>query len=169
MTPSSSILQPHNDPLKKLQCEARSRDPSAVAGASILASLSNAQKRLSLLSPPHNALQTETPALPVDTKDDQQKVPFDEKAYKDTLSHELRDAKSHELRLSMRMRAAEMDISKLLDKTREMKELLKNVNLPIPLSARNQAYKDTLSQRILDPNMIEVSFDNFPYYIRCSL
>ncbi|XP_076889037.1 uncharacterized protein LOC143539671 [Bidens hawaiensis] len=162
MTASFSILQPHNDPLKKMQFEARSRDPSAVAGASILASLSNAQKRLSLLSPSHNALQTEAPVLPVDTKDDQQKVPFNEKAV-------LHDAKPHELRLSMRMRAAEMDISKLLDKTREMKELLKNVNLPVPLSAplsaRNQAYKDTLIQRILDPNMIEVSFDNFPYYI----
>ncbi|MFS7941507.1 putative transcription factor interactor and regulator FHA-SMAD family [Helianthus anomalus] len=149
MTPSCSILQPHNSLLKQLQFEARSRDPSAVAGASILASLSNAQKEISL--------------LPVDMKDgsspnDRQKGPFNERAV-------IHDAKAHELRPLLRMLASKSEISKLLDEQREIRELRKDINLPISLSARHQAYKDALKQRILDPNMIDVSFDNFPYYL----
>ncbi|CAI9104921.1 OLC1v1003712C1 [Oldenlandia corymbosa var. corymbosa] len=35
-----------------------------------------------------------------------------------------------------------------------------------PLSStRRQAFKDLLQQRIIDPNSIEVSFENFPYYL----
>ncbi|XP_059659545.1 uncharacterized protein LOC132306240 [Cornus florida] len=48
MLPSISILEAHRAPVKGLHIEARSGDPSAVAGASILASLSNLQKELSL-------------------------------------------------------------------------------------------------------------------------
>ncbi|KAH1227252.1 ATPase family AAA domain-containing protein 1 [Glycine max] len=51
--PSSvSILEAQSAPINGTQVEARSGDPSAVAGASILASLSNLPKDLSLLSPP---------------------------------------------------------------------------------------------------------------------
>ena len=52
VAPSVSILEAHSSSLKGLQFESRSRDPSAVTGASILASLSNIQKELSLLPPP---------------------------------------------------------------------------------------------------------------------
>ncbi|KAI4349647.1 hypothetical protein L6164_010211 [Bauhinia variegata] len=53
--PSSvSILEAQNAPIKGMHIEARSGDPSAVAGASILASLSNRHKDLSLLPPPSN-------------------------------------------------------------------------------------------------------------------
>ncbi|KAL5136561.1 ATPase family AAA domain-containing protein 1 [Glycine soja] len=47
---ASSVTQ--SAPINGTQVEARSGDPSAVAGASILASLSNLPKDLSLLSPP---------------------------------------------------------------------------------------------------------------------
>ncbi|XP_031485142.1 uncharacterized protein LOC116254140 isoform X1 [Nymphaea colorata] len=49
---SVGITEAHSAPLKEVQVEARSRDPSAVAGASILASLSNLGNDLSLLPPP---------------------------------------------------------------------------------------------------------------------
>ncbi|KAJ9187765.1 hypothetical protein P3X46_003186 [Hevea brasiliensis] len=52
---SVNILEARGAPLKGLQIEARSGDPSAFAGASILASLSDFQKDLSLLSPPAKA------------------------------------------------------------------------------------------------------------------
>ncbi|XP_058008640.1 uncharacterized protein LOC110632953 isoform X3 [Hevea brasiliensis] len=53
--PSENILEAQGAPLKGIQIEARSGDPSAFAGASILASLSDFQKDLSLLSPPAKA------------------------------------------------------------------------------------------------------------------
>ncbi|MCI41115.1 katanin p60 ATPase-containing subunit, partial [Trifolium medium] len=43
-----------------MQVEARSGDPSAVAGASILASLSNIHKDLSLVSPPAKACKKQS-------------------------------------------------------------------------------------------------------------
>ncbi|RDX71267.1 hypothetical protein CR513_49412, partial [Mucuna pruriens] len=48
---SVSILEAQSAPINGMQVEARSGDPSAVAGASILASLSNIRKELSLLPP----------------------------------------------------------------------------------------------------------------------
>ncbi|XP_062143427.1 uncharacterized protein LOC133851135 [Alnus glutinosa] len=50
--PPVSILEAHSAPIKGIHLEARSGDPSAVAGASILASLSNLPKELSLLQAP---------------------------------------------------------------------------------------------------------------------
>lgn len=47
-----SILEAQSSPVKGVHVESRSGDPSAVAGASILASLSNFRKDLSLLPPP---------------------------------------------------------------------------------------------------------------------
>ncbi|KAF7818214.1 ATPase family AAA domain-containing protein 1 [Senna tora] len=47
-----SILEAQSSPIKGIHIEARSGDSSAVAGASILASLSNIHKDLSLLPPP---------------------------------------------------------------------------------------------------------------------
>ncbi|XP_048235175.1 uncharacterized protein LOC8265478 isoform X2 [Ricinus communis] len=53
--PSANILEARGAPLKGIQFEARSRDPSAFTGASILASLSGFPKDISLLSPPAKA------------------------------------------------------------------------------------------------------------------
>ncbi|KAJ4727660.1 AAA-type ATPase family protein [Melia azedarach] len=52
---SLSILEAQSAPLKTMHVEARSGDASAVAGASILASLSNIRKDLSLIPPPAKA------------------------------------------------------------------------------------------------------------------
>ncbi|KAF8394574.1 hypothetical protein HHK36_020787 [Tetracentron sinense] len=52
MPSSVSISEAQSAPVKGIHFEARSGDPSAVAGASILASLSNLRKESSLLPPP---------------------------------------------------------------------------------------------------------------------
>ncbi|GFZ13726.1 AAA-type ATPase family protein [Actinidia rufa] len=81
---------------------------------------------------------------------------------------------SHELRPLLRMLAgspaSEIDlsgsISKILDHQREIRELLKDFDSPILASIRRQAFKDGLQEGILSARNIDVSFDNFPYYLR---
>ncbi|KAK2990615.1 hypothetical protein RJ640_019895 [Escallonia rubra] len=213
MPPSVSILEAHNGPIKGLHFEARSRDPSAVAGASILASLSNLRKELSLLPPPSrndDDMQPEMPTLPsacelsdnhtldADMKDasdldDRGAVSLSDKAVvpsPDAVNENLNlddvgldasvDAEfgkvpgaTHELRPLLRMlagsSATDFDlsgrISKILDEQREIRELLKDLDPPVLMSTRRQAFKDGLQQGILDPSSIEVSFENFPYYL----
>ncbi|KVH94473.1 ATPase, AAA-type, core [Cynara cardunculus var. scolymus] len=202
VAPSVSILEAHSGSLKGLQFEARSRDSSAVAGASILASLSNIQKELSLLPPPSRkgkGLQTGMPTLPsacevpdnrvadIDMKDasdpnDSGGVPSCEKAVvtPDAVNENVDGvsvdaemgnvpAATHELRPLLRMlagsSASEFDILKILDERREIRELLKDIDPPISLAARRQAYKDSLQQGILEPDAIEVTFKDFPYYL----
>ncbi|GAA0152143.1 hypothetical protein LIER_10696 [Lithospermum erythrorhizon] len=80
---------------------------------------------------------------------------------------------THELRPLLRMLArssiAELDvsgsISKILEEQREIRELLKDLDAPALISTRRQAFKDDLLKGILDPDSIEVSFENFPYYL----
>ncbi|PSR94765.1 Spastin like [Actinidia chinensis var. chinensis] len=80
---------------------------------------------------------------------------------------------SHELRPLLRMLAgspaSEIDlsgsISKILDHQREIRELLKDFDSPILASIRRQAFKDGLQEGILSARNIDVSFDNFPYYL----
>ncbi|KZV54361.1 hypothetical protein F511_03616 [Dorcoceras hygrometricum] len=55
LPPSVSMLESHDKPIKGLHTEARSGDPSAVAVASTLASLSNIREELSLVPPSHNS------------------------------------------------------------------------------------------------------------------
>lgn len=50
--PSVRVLESHSGPVKGLHFGDRVRDPSAVAGASVLATLSNFRKEISLLPPP---------------------------------------------------------------------------------------------------------------------
>ncbi|XP_050363356.1 uncharacterized protein LOC126782190 [Argentina anserina] len=55
--------------------------------------------------------------------------------------------------------------SKFLNQPREIKELLQDFDPPILLSTRRQAFRDKLQQGILNPSDIEVTFENFPYYL----
>ncbi|XP_073130017.1 uncharacterized protein [Henckelia pumila] len=68
--PSSvSMLESHGKPIKGLQTEARSGDPSAVAVASTVASLSNLREELSLIPPSCNSegvqQNSESPSVPL--------------------------------------------------------------------------------------------------------
>lgn len=83
-------------------------------------------------------------------------------------------ASGHELRPVLRVvssgSAHEFDlsgsISRILDHPRDFRELLKNFDNPILNSTRKQVLKDIFQQGLLDPCSIEVSFENFPYYLR---
>nr|XP_043637759.1 uncharacterized protein LOC122608730 isoform X2 [Erigeron canadensis] len=195
VAPSVSILEAHSGSLKGLQFEARSRDPSAVAGASILASLSSIRKELSLLPPlcKGKDLQPGMPNVPTacedthvidtemkDVSDPNDNVAADVPPTSDKGNENLdggsADAETgnippanHELRPLLRMLAgsstSELDIMKILDERREIKGLSKDTDLPISLASRRQAYKDSLLQGIIDPNTVEVTFDDFPYYL----
>ncbi|KAJ9543045.1 hypothetical protein OSB04_022752 [Centaurea solstitialis] len=207
VAPSVSILEAHNGSLKGLQFVGTTRDPSAVAGASILASLSNIQKELSILPPPSRkgkGLQTSgIPTLPssaceetpdnratTDTEmkdaasdpNDSGGAPSCEKGVTPEAVTENLDgvsvdaemgsvpaAATHELRPLLRMlagsSASEFDILKILDERREIRELLKDADPPISLAARRQAYKESLEQGVIDPESIEVTFQDFPYYL----
>ena len=211
--PSSvSILEAQSSPVKGIHVEARSGDPSAVAGASILASLSNLRKDLSLLPPPKNGedVQQSNEMTPpprgtsnshipdTDMKDaenndvtgvslrEKTDVPSSEAANEnlnigldacmDTEIGKVPGA-TYELRPLLRMLTGSSSpdfdlsgsISKILEEQREIREILKDLEPPTALtSTRRQAFKDSLQEGILSPDDIEVSFESFPYYLRCT-
>lgn len=213
MPRSVSILEAHSGSVKGLHIEARSGDPSTVAVASTLASLSNFQKEPSLLPPSSQngkdvKQSSEMPRLPA----------ADGVADKHDLDTEMKDASDHsdlpgvslcdktgvisphtgnenlnldngpldsvdaeigkisgvaqELRPLLRVLAgsSEFDlsgsISKILEERRGIRELFRDLDPPILTSTRRQAFKDALQQGVLDSKNIEVSFENFPYYLR---
>lgn len=214
--PSVSILEAHSAPIKGIHIEARSGDPSAVAGASILASLSSLPKELSLLQAPGKTgddveQNAEMSILPSGCGGSDDRSP--DIALKDSVndndlggvsSREKTIAPSpdaanenpnlgnlgldpcmdtdvgkvpaanYELRPLLRMLAGSSSsdfdlsgsISKILDDQRDIREFLKDFDPPsVVISARRQAYKDSLLQGILSPDNIEVSFESFPYYL----
>ncbi|XP_027364490.1 uncharacterized protein LOC113871597 isoform X1 [Abrus precatorius] len=211
--PSSvSILEAQGAPINGMHVETRSGDPSTVAGASILASLSNLHKDLSLLPPAAKGGQnvqqnTDISSLPSghgdDITDNEMKdttnndepagdfsaektvlassTTVNENSSLDSMETDTNmdadvgkmTAATYELRPLLRMLAGscpEFDISasisKILVERRELKELLKDVDTPIILeSTRQQAFKDSLLQRILKAENIDVSFETFPYYL----
>ncbi|XP_077219095.1 uncharacterized protein LOC143853253 [Tasmannia lanceolata] len=202
--PSSvSIPEALNPPIKGIHLETSSGDPSAVAGASILASLSNLRKDLSVLPPPAQNgedLQQgmETPTLPSTCEvSAEQKggasVPSSEKAsvvlpsdlaanetfhldsigLDSRLDEEIRKipGTNYELRPLLRMLAetspSELDLSgSIFNAFDEQRELPKDFDSTTILpSTRCQAFKDSLHQGILSGSNIDVSFDDFPYYL----
>ncbi|KAK9201832.1 hypothetical protein WN944_017040 [Citrus x changshan-huyou] len=214
-----SILEAQSAPLKTMHIEARSGDPSAVAGASILASLSNIQKDLSLIPPPTkagvDAQNSEIASLASGCDGPEDRIPDvdmkDATSNNDDAGSSSRgktvvpqsdaanenpnldsigldacvDAEigkipgaTYELRPLLRMLAGSSSpdfdisggISKILDEQREIRELLKDSDRPtVLISARRQAFKDSLQEGILGPENIEVSFESFPYYLRCHI
>ncbi|MBA0736500.1 hypothetical protein Gogos_010049 [Gossypium gossypioides] len=57
-------------------------------------------------------------------------------------------------------------IAKILDEQREIREMLKEFEPPSGLvSTKRQAFKDSLQDSILNPDNIDLSFENFPYYL----
>ncbi|XWS46676.1 hypothetical protein CRYUN_Cryun14cG0088200 [Craigia yunnanensis] len=197
--PSSvSILEAQTAPIKGI-IEARSGDPSAVAGAAtILASLSTkensemstlpsgcdmsdegvpevnmkdgasntdpatASSREKIVAPPPGSAN-ETPNLDRlgldDSMDaDNTKIPG--------TAYPLRPL----LRILAGTSSTDFDfsgsIAKILDEQREIREMLKEFEPPMALiSTKRQAFKDSLQEGILNPDNIDVSFENFPYYL----
>ncbi|KAM3326345.1 putative protein isoform X1 [Capsicum chacoense] len=202
-----SVVEAHSGSIKGLHLEARSGDPSTVAVASTLASLSNLRKDLSLLSPSSQNGKdvkqgSEVPILPpvngvrekdyldTDMKDasDCNDVPgalMDEKndvispgvengnLSLDNVALDSVDAEIGKVRPLLRVlagsSASEFDlsgsISKIFEEQRNFRELLKDFDPPVSALTRRQTFKKALEQGVIDFNTIEVSFDNFPYYL----
>ncbi|KAL2518965.1 AAA-type ATPase family protein [Abeliophyllum distichum] len=204
--PSVNILEAHGEPIKGLHIEARSGDPSAVAVASTLASLSNLRKELSLLPPSSRNDEdvqqgSELPSVPsacevldngvsdADMKDssdhnDEPIVSLGEKitipspdVANENLNVDAETGKivseSSDLRPFLRILAGstapELDISssisKILNEHRGVRDRHKDSDPPISVSSRREAFRDGLQQGILDSKFIDVSFENFPYYL----
>lgn len=213
-----SILEAQSTPLKTVHIESRSGDPSAVAGASILASLSNIRKDLSLIPPPAkagvDAQNSEMSSLASGCDGPEDRIP--DVDMKDATSNNdeagpLSRGKTvvpqsdvanenpnldslgldacvdadigkisgapYELRPLLRILAGSSSpdfdlsgsISKILDEKREIRELMKDSDRStILISTRRQAFKDSLQEGILSPENIEISFESFPYYLRCN-
>ena len=210
--PSINILETQSTPVNGIHIEARSGDPSAVDGASILASMSNGPNDLSPLPEPVKAgdnLQqdAEMPSRPsgcggsddctadIEMKDttntndqvsdDKDIVQYpdtaDENPNVDSLALDMDTetgkvpGEAYQLRPLFRMFGGSSStnfdlsgsISKILDEQREIREFLHDFDPPILISTRRQAFKEKLQQGILNPDDIEVSFESFPYYLRC--
>ncbi|KAK4732251.1 hypothetical protein R3W88_025239 [Solanum pinnatisectum] len=204
-----SILEAHSGSIKGLHLEARSGDPSTVAVASTLASLSNLRKDLSLLPPSSQNDKdvkqgSEVPILPAasglsltekddldtDMKDasdgnDEPGVLVDEK--NDVISPGIEngnlnldnvvldsvDAEIGKVQPLLQVlagsSASEFDssgsISKIFEEQRNFRELLKDIDPPISALTRHQTFKNALQQGVVDFNTIDVTFENFPYYL----
>ncbi|CAL5208915.1 unnamed protein product [Lathyrus oleraceus] len=208
--PPVSILEAHSASMNGMQVEARSGDPSDVAGASILASLSNIHKDLSLVSPPAKTCKkqnSDISSLPSGhgdiVPDNERKdatnndestgvissskaVPASSTTVNENPSLDTMDVDAnvdtnvgkmpanYELRPLLCMLAGgsgtEFDLSgsihKILEDRKELGELLKGADTTTILaSTRRQAFKDSLEQRILNAEDIDVSFEAFPYYL----
>ena len=197
------MLESHSGSFKGLQLEDGVRDPSAVAGASVLATLSNIPKEFSLLPPPS---PPELPPLLSPCKvSDNGNVDADMDAVDhcggadaslpektsvlsmttNNINHDTGleasvDADTRQVPAVTNMptqgspmlagsATPEFDltgsISKILDFQLEAGES-KDIS-PILLLRRLQLYKNGLQQRILKSEDIDVSFESFPYYLRC--
>ncbi|XP_010522785.1 PREDICTED: uncharacterized protein LOC104801270 isoform X2 [Tarenaya hassleriana] len=206
---SLSIIEARSAPLKGLHIEARPGDPSALDGASMLASLSN-YHNFPLLPPTHANRQPnrEVPVVPpicndcipdvdmndADSNDDIAAIASMEKtvastsgAANNSLNSEGNGmdpcqstgggnvpGSSYEIRPILHMHgdpsSSEFDlkgsISKILDEQREARNFLKGFDISSALlSSRRQAYKDSLRAGVLSPQKIEVSLENFPYFL----
>lgn len=202
-----SILEAHSGSIKGLHLEARSGDPSTVAVASTLASLSDLQKDLSLLPPSSQNGKdvkqgSEVPILPAasglaekedldtDMKDasdgnDEPGVLVDEKNdvispgvengnfNLDNVALDSVDAETGKVQPLLQVlagsSASEFDltgsISKILEEQRNFRELFKDFDPPISALTRRQSFKNALQQGVVDCNSIDVTFENFPYYL----
>ncbi|XP_061969080.1 uncharacterized protein LOC133692275 isoform X5 [Populus nigra] len=207
--PSVSILEAQSAPIKGIHIEARSRDPSDYAGASILASLSHllpptaktgedGQQNTDFSTLPSGCEVSEDHVPDVEMKDgtsnnDPSDVSPSEKAVapSSNAANENANAASenanadsmrlgartnavigripnstYELKPLLRMLAgSSSEFDKIFDE-RERREILKDLDPPpVLMSTRRQLFKDSLQKGILNPEEIEVSFDNFPYYL----
>ncbi|KAL6011322.1 hypothetical protein ACLOJK_001768 [Asimina triloba] len=218
--PSVGTVEAHSNLVKGLQLENRSGDPSAVAGASILASLSNLRQDLSVLPPPaqnndETPQEAEITSLPpacdvsdecntdmdLDSQEGKHRpyssapsdAPLSDKSGV-VLSADI-GATSENLHLDnvgpdaaveadivkisgvspfLRMLAGsasrDLDLGKNIFKQvlEERKELTRDSQSATTsgMSAKCTAFKEELRALILDGKEIEVSFENFPYYLR---
>ncbi|KAL3812591.1 hypothetical protein ACJIZ3_013859 [Penstemon smallii] len=142
---------------KTINVERRAGDASAVAGASILASLSGLRKDLSLLKPTSqasgkNCQGSDLPTSPVVNEDE-------------TEGQEVNSTTAADVETSSKILPPDRIMeSGCLEEERDW------IKDPIPVSlagmcTRTSAFREAICDAILDGEDLEVSFDNFPYYL----
>ncbi|CAA0816548.1 AAA-type ATPase family protein, partial [Striga hermonthica] len=148
---------------KLVQVERRAGDASAVAGASILASLSNLRQDLSRLKPTSltsgkNYRGSDLPSSPLINEDD---LDGQEVNSATNLGAEaagdVGGATSKILPLDGNVEAG-------LEDERDWLKDLAPVSLSV-MCSRTKAFREGILAAILDGQDLEVSFDNFPYYL----
>ncbi|KAL6518001.1 hypothetical protein OROMI_033702 [Orobanche minor] len=148
---------------KLVHVERRAGDASAVAGASILASLSNLRQDLSRLKPASqtsgkNYRGSDPPSSPLINEDDLEGQEVNSATdFGSEAAVDVAGAASKILPLDGNIGAA----------LEEEKDWLRDL-VPVSLSvmcSRSKAFREDILAAILDGRHLEVSFDNFPYYL----
>ncbi|KAG8388088.1 hypothetical protein BUALT_Bualt02G0088800 [Buddleja alternifolia] len=153
---------------KLVPVERRSGDASAVAGASILASLSMRQdsrlKHTSRASGKHYR-RSDLASSPVINEDELDGQEVDS-------ATNLEDDAAADIGAASKILPLDGNIESVLEATKHLckQEEREWVRDPIPASlsgmcTRNSAFREDILAAILDGRHLEVSFDNFPYYL----
>ncbi|OVA09507.1 Forkhead-associated (FHA) domain [Macleaya cordata] len=172
--PSSvGVAETQTSTAKGMHLERRSGDSSAVAGASILASLSSLRQDLSLLTPPAQntgEAQRGTSISSYPLARDGTDMDVDSQEIKDSFDPIIGSDKAAEVGATSKSlpldnsqeSGTESDL--VLD---ERKELERDAQpaLTSGVSPKFAALKDDIQAGILDGKEIEVTFSNFPYYL----
>ncbi|CAL5327418.1 unnamed protein product [Camellia sinensis] len=158
---------------KLLHVERRAGDPSAVAGASILASLSSLRQDLSRLKPTSQASGkthqgAELPPLPV--VHDSMDVDLD--GLEVNSATNTGSDKAADIGATSKILALDGNLDSSIEAGNVFEErnewtrdsLLASTS---GMSLRCAAFKEDIHAGILDGKDIDVSFDDFPYYLRC--
>lgn len=198
MSPSVSILEAHGGPISGLHMEARSGDPSTVAVASTLASLSHLSNNLSLHPPSRSGQDaqqgSEIPSVPSASDISDNRV----------IDAEMNDVTAHNdvpaASVSGKTGTPPLDITnensnmnakvgKIVEENslRPVLHFLTGPTIPmfdmsgsfprhldesrVPKDqqkslSKHQNFKDGLRRGLINCEDIDVSFENFPYYLR---
>ncbi|KAH7865974.1 hypothetical protein Vadar_013788 [Vaccinium darrowii] len=156
---------------KLMHVERRAGDPSAVAGASILASLSSLRQDLSRLKSTAQstgkALQgAELPPLP--TVHDSMEVDLDGLEVNSTTDAE--SDKAADIGATSKMLSINANLDSVIEAGNVFEERNEWTRDSLPastsgMSLRCAAFKEDIHAGIIDGKEIEVSFENFPYYL----
>lgn len=67
------------------------------------------------------------------------------------------------------LRYLDIDLSRFLEKRNSAREQLRSCSPPSSQSTRRQKFKEGLQKGLIDSKDLDVSFENFPYYLRYML
>ncbi|GFQ05709.1 ATPase family aaa domain-containing protein 1 [Phtheirospermum japonicum] len=182
--PPVGILEAHGGPVKGLHIEARSGDHSAVAVASTLASLSHltsrngedAQQGSEIPSVPSACEVSDNCVVDTDMKDASiEKTSDPSPGVANGNLNVGSKIGNNELRPVLHIVAAGRTapafdvtggLSRILDKHRTFRDQHnKGLNPHVSMLSRHREFKDSLRQGLVDCKDIDVSFENFPYYL----
>ncbi|XP_052180628.1 uncharacterized protein LOC127793889 [Diospyros lotus] len=170
-TPSSvGGVEAQSSVSKVLHVEKRTGDPSAVAGASILASLSSLRQDLSRMKPSSYASGktqqgSELPPLP--TIHDSMEVDLDLEVNSTTNTG---NDKAAEAAVTSKIISFDINPDSGIEAVNVIEERNEWTRDSLPastsgISPRCAVFKEDIHAGVLDGKDMEVSFDNFPYYL----